>query len=299
MNKKIIFKIGEESRPIIEDLSNNQIKNSIFFDQYQKALLELERYLVDNESTKSSNSNERQRINKGNDVIYQNDNFNNIFAFIGDRGAGKTSLTALAVGVSQSNQNCRYIEARIAPAKNGIALAQTINFLDADMAKFGIKKDSYFYILHFIKSNDSKKNNLNNSICFLERNHKCRENISGQAKAITKVLSSSKRLARRIVGVDAASSEIEVRPEAFGQVYRYLKHTTSLGFTYHVGEDFMDVVDGLRAIDEAVLFLNLSAGDRMGHALALEKDYACGNTPRDIYRWVDMVRGDAGDLKFG
>lgn len=102
MNKKIIFKIGEESRPIIEDLSNNQIKNSIFFDQYQKALLELERYLVDNESTKSSNSNERQRINKGNEVIYQNDNFNNIFAFIGDRGAGKTSLMLSLSGFLQN-----------------------------------------------------------------------------------------------------------------------------------------------------------------------------------------------------
>lgn len=42
-----------------------------------------------------------------------------------------------------------------------------------------------------------------------------------------------------------------------------------LGKTYHAGEDFLDVVDGLRAIDEAIRFLNLDCGDRIGHALAL------------------------------
>lgn len=42
--------------------------------------------------------------------------------------------------------------------------------------------------------------------------------------------------------------------------------------TYHVGEDFLDIADGLRAIDEAVSFLNLRCGDRLGHALALGID---------------------------
>jgi hypothetical protein len=42
--------------------------------------------------------------------------------------------------------------------------------------------------------------------------------------------------------------------------------------TYHVGEDFLDIIDGLRAIDETVYFLNFSHGDRLGHALALGVD---------------------------
>jgi len=42
--------------------------------------------------------------------------------------------------------------------------------------------------------------------------------------------------------------------------------------TFHVGEDFLDIVDGLRAIDEAVKFLGLGEGDRIGHALALGVD---------------------------
>lgn len=34
----------------------------------------------------------------------------------------------------------------------------------------------------------------------------------------------------------------------------------------------MDIVDGLRAIDEAIHFLDLRCGDRLGHALALGVD---------------------------
>lgn len=39
--------------------------------------------------------------------------------------------------------------------------------------------------------------------------------------------------------------------------------------TYHVGENFLDIADGLQAIDEAVMFLSLAKGDHLGHALVL------------------------------
>ena len=86
-----------------------------------------------------------------------------------------------------------------------------------------------------------------------------------------------------MLGIDAASREIGCRPEAFGTVFRLLgdhkfsyggytepiRNLPVLGKTYHVGEDFADVVDGLRAIDEVVHFLEFDCGDRLGHALAL------------------------------
>ena len=74
-----------------------------------------------------------------------------------------------------------------------------------------------------------------------------------------------------VKGIDAASSEIGCRPEIFAHAFRYLK---GAGFatTFHVGEDFYDIADGLRAIYEAITFLNLEAGDRIGHALALGID---------------------------
>lgn len=45
-----------------------------------------------------------------------------------------------------------------------------------------------------------------------------------------------------------------------------------LRITYHAGEDFLDICDGLRAIDETITFLEFQKGDRLGHALALGID---------------------------
>ena len=55
------------------------------------------------------------------------------------------------------------------------------------------------------------------------------------------------------------------------------KPLSKLRITYHVGEDFFDIVSGLRAIDEAISFMELSHGDRLGHALAL------GVEPAEFY----------------
>ena len=88
--------------------------------------------------------------------------------------------------------------------------------------------------------------------------------------------------ADRVVGIDAANSEIACRPEVFAQAFRFLRQHSiklpdmhrpkDLGVTFHVGEDFMDVVDGLRAVTEAILFLQLRKGDRIGHGLVLGVD---------------------------
>ena len=42
--------------------------------------------------------------------------------------------------------------------------------------------------------------------------------------------------------------------------------------TVHVGEDFVHLLSGLRRVDEAIRFVELSEGDRIGHALALGVD---------------------------
>ena len=68
-----------------------------------------------------------------------------------------------------------------------------------------------------------------------------------------------------IKGIDACANEIGCRPEVFAQYYRYLLDYSfmetdgsvhSLMATYHVGEDFFDIVDGLRAIrSDALLWI--------------------------------------------
>lgn len=84
------------------------------------------------------------------------------------------------------------------------------------------------------------------------------------------------------MGIDAANSEIFARPEVFAQAFRYLRESTcevcgadvlsDLGMTYHVGEDYLDVVDGLRAVDELIHYMQFRNGDRLGHAMVLGID---------------------------
>ena len=97
-------------------------------------------------------------------------------------------------------------------------------------------------------------------------------------------------LTRYISGVDAASREHTTPPEVFAPVFNYIRSSMEISrisfenrinvenyddtpkhfqFTFHVGEDFRDILTGMRNVVEAVLFLGLKKGDRIGHALAL------------------------------
>lgn len=118
------------------------------------------------------------------------------------------------------------------------------------------------------------------------RFHRLRNEVRRQAQAINIIRKEYCTISNRIIGIDAASSEIGVRPEIFAHAFRYLKRYSyedtdhmirdtkrnPLGYTYHVGEDFLDIADGLRAVDEAIKFLKLGRGDRIGHGLVLGTD---------------------------
>lgn len=118
------------------------------------------------------------------------------------------------------------------------------------------------------------------------RNANLRKKVKKTVIAYNQLRQSSASEKYRVCGIDAVASETGCRPEFFGQAYRYLRQYShpeknsivendsfpQVGFTYHVGEDFLDIVDGLRAIDEAILFLELQQGDRIGHGLALGVD---------------------------
>lgn len=76
----------------------------------------------------------------------------------------------------------------------------------------------------------------------------------------------------KVTGVDTLGNELKARPEMFRHAYKYARCHGVNNLTYHCGEDFYDLVDGLRAIDEAIRFLGLGRGNRLGHALALGID---------------------------
>lgn len=147
-----------------------------------------------------------------------------------------------------------------------------------------IGNEPCFYVLHFIKVREDLNRPCRIGVC-APRNADVRRTVRRQAKAIASALARSTTFCSRIRGIDAANVEIGCRPETFATEFRFLRqfipaqpyrgdwHDRTLSpdihVTYHAGEDFLDLVDGLRAIDEAVRFLALQRGDRIGHGLAL------------------------------
>lgn len=186
-------------------------------------------------------------------------------------------IPKLALESYKQDTNINYLEYRIAPKSTASANRAKLNGL----GKLIDDNDSVWCVFHFIKHPDQERffeDKVENR--YYCRNYYSRKDYSVQARALEILL---KRFDNRIVGIDAANSEFGCRPEVFGEIYRRLQHLQrdtsmeklqevkwqDLGITYHVGEDYYDVVDGLRAIEEAILFLNLTDGARLGHAVAL------------------------------
>lgn len=172
----------------------------------------------------------------------------------------------------------RYLEARITPKNTYEDLADSVREIkDCVDAKY---KRKFNLILHFIKQRDARVDKK-------YRHKSLRDEIRKQAYAIYKFRNNEESwkvdpLAGFVVGIDAANSEIYCRPEVYSQAFRFLRghriqkesynRPNDLNVTFHVGEDFFDVVDGLRAVEEALLFLGLRNGDRLGHCLVLGTD---------------------------
>ncbi len=232
--------------------------------------------------------------------------------FIEGKKPYEDELVRLALNESLRKRNMISLETRICPADSSGELFKELKYYERIVKGKGredrnredgeLKDEAgrtayskLIYVLHFPKMQDQK---------FVEgvpRNDNVRCKYAHQAKSIVALLEKQKDINEHIKGIDACASELHCRPEAFGQIFRYLSDIvvicqenweksgyvaskkTNLHTTYHAGEDFYDIVDGLRAIDEAILFCGLKRGSRLGHALALgimpEKYYKfkCGN----------------------
>ena len=176
----------------------------------------------------------------------------------------------------------RYMEGRVAPkdsvAKTSASVIKMDNHVNRWLKKKDEKTFNGFYIFHFIKTSDAKPSDL------LPRHYQLRKKVKKQAVALYDYRKKGYKSASRVVGIDAANSEIKCRPEVFAQAFRFLRrhvimdevenHPAALGMTYHVGEDFYDIVDGLRAVDEVLTFMNFRSNDRLGHAMVLGTDVA-------------------------
>lgn len=139
------------------------------------------------------------------------------------------------------------------------------------------KNGEYFYVLHFPKKQEKRKE-------FAPRNYELRKKMERQIQEQKRLILFEQSnykfggVIPQVRGYDTCSGEIGCRPEVFGWSYRSIQafarenQADWIHWTYHAGEDFLDLVDGLRAIDEAVRFCQLPPGSRLGHGMALGID---------------------------
>ncbi len=193
----------------------------------------------------------------------------------------KNAMVEHAILSSFEPGNLKSLEIRISPANTCIQDAMLIDWYDRVIAKCGkIEKRQYFYVFHFSKKMDRNIEKwTDDNIVVKCRDYDVRKKIQVQGYAIEELRNRMPVEAERVHGIDACAQEIGCRPEVFGPVFRKLRHhivdldngldNRQLKVTYHVGEDFLDITDGLRAVDEAIKFLGLENGDRLGHATVL------------------------------
>lgn len=93
-----------------------------------------------------------------------------------------------------------------------------------------------------------------------------------KANSLIHAKQSDRKISQFVTGIDAASDELKAPPEVFAPAFCYLRNNGFEHFTYHVGEDFVHILSGIRRIYEAVKFLDLRPGDRIGHATATAID---------------------------
>lgn len=213
--------------------------------------------------------------------------------FIEGETAYEDELVRLSLNEALRKDNIVSLEARICPKDSSAKIYSTVKRYERIVKEIK-NEDAYkklFFVFHFPKTPDLKFS------VGLPRNYNVRTLALKQARGFAALLKEGTDINRYIRGIDTCSSEIGCRPEVFGQIYRYLfdllyeydeskdkKNYASmrkarLHVTYHVGEDFLDIVDGMRAVEEAMLFCGLKRGSRLGHGLAL------GIDPYEYYKY--------------
>lgn len=177
------------------------------------------------------------------------------------------------------SKNLNFLEGRFSPKatipdlKNQVDNIYTGWKYMHDFLKIDGTQTDLKLIAHFIKKPDTKPNSQ-------IRHKKLRIEIIRKAKNLIALLKIAPKYKEMICGIDAASNELDAPPEVFALTYRFIRNHGISHFTYHAGEDFFHIIDGLRAIYEAIEFCGLKTNDRIGHAVA---------TGIDAELWIKII----------
>lgn len=177
-----------------------------------------------------------------------------------------------AVQSSMFNYPKRYFEARVVAGQlasiRNSSLEKPIFPVEYDIKDTGKgwEISHLSLIAHFIKTKESQKK------VGQFRYEKLRNSLHLDLKQIVDEIKRNNEYDIKVTGIDAAGVEINCPPEVFSEVYDKARKMGLRNLTYHVGEDFYDILHGIRMIDNTLHFLEFSDGCRIGHGLALGLD---------------------------
>lgn len=192
---------------------------------------------------------------------------------IGSREYYMETFAKMLKSSHANGRNC--MEVRITPQKlqsHGLQLARW--WVQACRSYYGESSHEQDYpqlilVAHFIKRRSSvevEESMVQVSSRFeTERNRYMQEAAMAAETAIF-----LRKHNGQSVGIDAASSELKVPAEVFAPAYRLFAMRSHITHkTFHCGEDYHHLISGVRAVYEAVTFLDLRDGNRIGHGTSI------------------------------
>ena len=137
----------------------------------------------------------------------------------------------------------------------------------------------------FVKIKDTKLPKEHKDVTFVLTLYKSCRNDDQQATTKyssmqTELLTTLRRILElirekgqlNIVGIDVVGSDLTCRPYVIAPFLRYAAEKGITNITYHAAEDFCDIIDGLRSLDELTTFAEYKDCYRIGHASVLGVD---------------------------
>lgn len=177
--------------------------------------------------------------------------------------------------LSLDNLGCftSYIEGRFSPKMsledNQALILGIRDGYEQLRCKYSLQNLDLQLIAHFIKVPDGAPHSQ------FVRHRKLRAQNKIKARCLLKLDEYLKYKYGKsfLVGIDAAANEMDAGPEVFAPTFGWLRkkwqdRNEELRITYHAGEDFQHLLSGLRQMIEALTFLHLEQGDRIGHGTA-------------------------------
>ncbi len=205
-----------------------------------------------------------------------------------------SALYRAALDLQSSGLRLGALEARTSPRNTADEIAKEVrSFAQQALAHRVAPEDApeIGLVLHFIKNAERAKRHVGDPRVGGWRYSGWHADARAQAIAIAKALEYRPELLMVFRGVDVANHELAVPLWTILPIIRLVRNASVVaaermrvrapswncdpaGVTFHAGEDFRRLSEGLRRLHEPIEFNLLQPGDRIGHGVALGVDPA-------------------------